>query len=118
MQQQYLSQYLENDNDNQKMLAKEKEEYEKQQQNDGNDNNALPSIVVPPLILEESEPLYNHKRDRLMPKMLIVDVNKDDNQFCCNVRLCKVKQPMLMLPCYGFNERDHPKYAHKSCFKK
>ena len=49
------SQYLENDDDNQKMLAKEKEEYEKQQQHDGNDNNALPSIVC---ISEESEPLY------------------------------------------------------------
>ena len=69
--------YLEDD-DNQKMSAEEKEEYEKQQQNDGNDNNALPSIVVPPCILEESEPLYNHKQDRLMPKMPIVNVNKDD----------------------------------------
>ena len=109
--------YLEND-DNQKMSAEEKEEYEKQQQNDGNDNNALPSIVVPPLIFEESEPLYNHKQDRLMPKMPIIDVNKDNKQFRCNVQSCKVKQPMLILPCYCFNERDHPKYAHKSCFKK
>ena len=24
---------------------------------------------------------------------------------------------MLMLPCYCFNKRDHPKYVHKCCFK-
>jgi hypothetical protein len=105
---------LENDDDNQKMLAKEKEEYEKQQQHDGNDNNALPSIVC---ISEESEPLYNHKGDCLVPKMPIVDVNKDDKQLRCNIQLCKVTQPILMLPCYCFNKRDHPKYAHTCCFK-
>ena len=115
-QMQQPSQNLEED-DNNKMSAEEKEEYKKQQQNDGNDNNALPSIVVPPRILEESEPLYNHKGDCLVPKMLIVDVNKDDKQFRCNVRSCKVTQPMLMLPCYCFNERNHPKYAHECCFK-
>ena len=59
---------------------------EKQQQNAVNDQTALSDIVaLPRRILEESKPLYNHKGDCLVPRMLIVYVNKDDKQFPCNV---------------------------------
>ena len=60
---------------------------EKQQQNAVNDQTALllDSVAPPRRILEESKPLYNQKEDCLVPRMLIVDVNKDNKQFPCNV---------------------------------
>ena len=96
----------------------------KRKKNMRNSNSMMVMIIMPYQALFVSQrnqsrciELYNHKGDCLVPKMPIVDVNKDDKQLRCNIQLCKVTQPILMLPCYCFNKRDHPKYAHTCCFK-